>query len=65
MLREEAEIADEFCRHMRDVCSCLTQINVELRLLRELMELHVLQSRQMTERYKNEKQKIETGVRPV
>jgi hypothetical protein len=60
MVRAEIEIANEIGRDVRDIYDLLTDIYVELHLLRKLAEMRVLQSRRLKEQYKREKRRIET-----
>ena len=60
MVRAEIEIANEIGRDLRDIYDLLTDIYVELHLLRKLAEMRVLQSRRLKEQYKREKRRIET-----
>jgi hypothetical protein len=60
MVRAEIEFANEIGRDVRDCYELLTDIYVEVHLLRKLAEMRVLQSRRLKEQYTCEKRRIET-----
>lgn len=60
MMRAQLEITNEISKDVKDTYDLLVDIYVELHLLRKLAEMRVLQSRRMKEKYKREKQRIET-----
>jgi hypothetical protein len=69
MPREEIEIGDEISRDIKDVYDrltssdrLLTEIYIELRLLRRLTELQVLKSSRMRKAYEHEKIQIKSAL---
>jgi hypothetical protein len=69
MLREEIKIGDEISRDIKDTYDrltgadrLLTEIYIELRLLRKLTELQVLKSNRLRKAYEHEKIQIKSTL---
>jgi hypothetical protein len=58
--RAELEIINEISKDVRDTYDLLYETYVELRLIRKLAEMQVLQSRDMKKEYERERRRIET-----
>ena len=60
-MSEEIAVLYEISKDSKDAFDLLREIHTELRLIRTLTEMHVLQTKRMKKQYERERQQLESA----